>query len=205
MLKEIIKKTYPFKIYADIRDNRALIKWYRNGKPLPPPHLAKQGIIKEYAKRFSVDTLVETGTYLGAMVESALRDFQKIVSIEVDESLYRAAAKKFDKYPHVTIMKGDSSDMLGMVLRNVTGKALFWLDAHYSEGITGKGALNTPIMRELGTILDHSSEHVTLIDDARCFTGMDDYPTIDALKDYVKKRIPEVSFYICDDIIRIHR
>jgi len=40
------------------------------GKPIPPPHIIKQKIIRTYAKTFKINILVETGTYLGDMVET---------------------------------------------------------------------------------------------------------------------------------------
>ena len=83
---------------------------------------------------------------------------------------------------------------------------LFWLDGHYSEGITAKGQLNTPILAELNHILNHSiKDHVILIDDARCFNGLDDYPTIDELKKIIVDKKPALQFSVADDIIRIHK
>jgi hypothetical protein len=78
------------------------------------------------------------------------------------------------------------------------------LDGHYSAGITARGDLDTPIMAELSAICDHPIDgHVILIDDARCFTGEDDYPTVDEVRDFVASRKPDHGFELALDIMRI--
>jgi hypothetical protein len=64
-------------------------KWERNGRPMPPPHLVKQGVLLEYAKRYSLRTLVETGTQYGAMVHAMKPHFDSIISIELSPELSR--------------------------------------------------------------------------------------------------------------------
>ena len=87
----------------------------------------------------------------------------------------------------------------------INERAIFWLDGHYSDGITAKGDLNTPILKELEAILSHNiKDHIILIDDARCFVGKDDYPTIEQLKNFVYKRNNNLKFEIEYDIIRIY-
>ena len=107
-------------------------------------------------------------------------------------------------YPHINILRGDSSKVLPIILSKIDKPALFWLDGHYSAGITAKGDLNTPILKELKLILNHKiKKNIILIDDARCFVGKDDYPTIAELESFVKKINPNLSFKNEDDIIRI--
>ena len=96
--------------------------------------------------------------------------------------------------------------VLPSLLTLIREPCLFWLDAHYSEGITVKSDLNTPILEELKHIFAHTIRgHVILIDDARCFTGREDYPTGEELKLFVAKKRPGWIFEVKDDIIRIHR
>ena len=42
---------------------KELEEWENNGFPVPPPHIVKQIIIKEYQSKYLYKTLVETGTY----------------------------------------------------------------------------------------------------------------------------------------------
>jgi hypothetical protein len=116
-----------------------------------------------------------------------------------------AATKKFEKEKHISLYLGDSGEQIGNVLALLRSPCLFWLDGHYSEGFTAKGKLNTPIIEELTQIFAHPIKtHVILVDDARCFTGKDDYPTLEYLREFVKRHNPNLQFTVEHDIIRIH-
>lgn len=185
--------------------NRKLLReWEEQGKPDPPPHLIKQRTIKSYAHEFHLVTLVETGTYLGEMVEATSRLFQRIFSIELDPTLYAQAKQKFSKLKHVTILQGDSGEVLPGILADIHQPCLFWLDGHYSGGNTAKGEKETPILSEIDIICRHRiNRHVILVDDARCFDGSGDYPTLADLEQFVRERRPDAVFEVKDDIIRI--
>jgi hypothetical protein len=82
---------------------------------------------------------------------------------------------------------------------------LFWLDGHYSAGITAQGNSDTPVMIEVEAILEHKiTGHVILIDDARCFNGTQDYPTLDELRELFVRARPGYEFSVLNDVIRIH-
>ena len=209
-IEKLISGTFLYDIVSDRRHDRELHKWIERFRPCPPPHLVKQSVVKEYAQRFSLETLVETGTYLGFMVRSTKDTFQQIYSIELQEALFRRAKLKFSKFNQVTILQGDSGEVLPKLLESLNEPCLFWLDAHHSSGAafeTGRGKLLTPVSSELEHILSHpkASGHVILIDDAREFTGENDYPTINGLKDLVFRIKPDFTLEVQDDIIRIHR
>jgi hypothetical protein len=160
-------------------------------------------VVEEYQKKYGCRILVETGTYRGDMIYAEKNHFDQIFSIELDELLFKKAVQKFKKYPHITILQGDS----GVVLREVVSKldepALFWLDAHYSGGITAMGDKECPIFEELRNIFASKYHHIILIDDARCFNGTRDYPTIAELTEYVEKTIPGYTVEVKDDFIRL--
>jgi hypothetical protein len=161
-------------------------------------------MLRDYQKKFNCDILIETGTCFGEMVFALKRVFQEIHTIELDDKLAARAKKIFLKYKHIHVHQGDSTFLLQQLLEKVNGPVLFWLDAHYSGGITAKAALNTPIVAELSTIFNQrSDENIILIDDAREFIGKNDYPTLEELKRIVKKLAPSYSFETDMDIIRI--
>lgn len=68
-----------------------LSEWISKGRPVPPPQVVKAGALKEYAKRYALHVLVETGTYQGDMLEVLRRDFDTIYSIELSPELVGAA------------------------------------------------------------------------------------------------------------------
>lgn len=192
-------------IISLIREKKVLRDWEKKGRPVPPPDLVKQKTVKEHARKFSLDTLIETGTYLGDMVDATRDTFGRIFSIELDDALYERARKKFSKFDYISIVQGDSGEVLPVILADIKQPCLFWLDGHYSGGDTAKGRLETPILQELHCVLTHSIEgHVILIDDARLFTGQNNYPTVGEIQELVFKRHPDWRFEVKHDIIRIH-
>jgi hypothetical protein len=217
IIKTLLKKTFIHKILKRVRERkrrqrilalqeREMREWEAKGKPAPPPHIMKQKTIEDYARRFSLRILIETGTYQGDMVDAMKNSFTRIFSIELGEDLHKQAKERFHNNKHISIIHGDSGEVLPDILVGIKEPCLFWLDGHYSEGITVKGQTETPIAQELEHILDHPvNGHVILIDDARCFIGENDYPTIDELKDRILQRHPTLIFEAENDIIRIHQ
>ena len=194
-------------IRGAVREEMEIESWKRMGKPVPPPHIVKQRTLKEYARRFSIRTFIETGTYYGDMVDACKGSFCRMFSVELDKDLCGRAKARFSGFDHISIVHGDSAQVLGQILATVEEPCLFWLDAHYSAGNTARGDLNTPVKHELEHIFGSScaERHVILIDDARCFTGQDDYPTVEELRDFVLGTHPTWVFKVENDIIRIHQ
>ena len=199
--KQMLKKL--FKKPTIINHQQQLDEWEKNGRPSPPPHIVKQMAIEEYQKKFNAKILVETGTYLGDMVEAQRNRFEKIYSVELSKKLFQRAVKKFKLYPHINILNGDSGIVLNKIVSGIEVPALFWLDGHYSEGITAKGVKECPVEEELQAILKSELRHIILIDDARLFNGTHDYPTLDELKQLYNKSGRNYSITIKDDIIRL--
>ena len=194
-----------YRINKLIKETLELRHWEKQGKPLPPPHLVKQRTVKSYGKTFHLHTLIETGTYTGAMVFAMQDEFAKIYTIELDENLSRAAQSGFAKFDHIEAIQGDSGEVLPQIMAHITEPCLFWLDGHYSGEGTAKGGSDTPILRELGCIFSHSvNGHVILIDDAHCFIGENDYPTIEELRRIALSNKPDWHFEVSDNIVRIH-
>lgn len=185
--------------------NKEIIQdWKKKGRPVPPPNEVKYLLIQSYGERFSINTLIETGTLRGGMIAANKDHFKKIISIELADHFYEYAKKRFSSYPHISIIQGDSGKVLPDILQHISDPCLFWLDGHYSGGNTAKGELETPIVEELHHILNHHvKNHVILIDDARLFTGKNDYPTIHELKRLVMKNGKNRTFEVKDDMIRI--
>ncbi|MFC1693732.1 hypothetical protein ACFL1R_09530 [Candidatus Latescibacterota bacterium] len=205
-LIESLKLTRAYDAYRFYQNRKAYNEWERKERPVPPPPVVKQQIVKIYAENFPVDIFIETGTYLGEMVLAVKNVFKRIISVELDNTLAGRANKKFAKYNYITIIQGDSGNVLKDILAEIKKPCLFWLDSHYSGGLTAKSDSETPVMQELSHIFDHEiQDHVILIDDARCFNGENDYPALGELKDFVQSKRPEWCFDVRHDIIRIHK
>ncbi len=87
-----------------ISARKKLFFWRLKGKPVPPPHIVKQKIVKYYADKFKIHTLIETGTYMGEMIDSTLHVFSTIISIELDPMLAQRAQRK--RWPRAGSRRG---------------------------------------------------------------------------------------------------
>lgn len=203
-IMEFLKLTPLYEIILPYAQKKELSDWYKKGKTPPSPQLIKQQVIKEYALKYSAQIFVETGTYLGSTIDAVKGTFDRIFTIELDKLLFQRAQKKFKKYQHITVLQGDSAKVLPKVLKKIIKPAIFWLDAHYSKGITARGREDTPIMNELKFILNHHiKSHTILIDDAHMFKGEGDYTSIQRLKSSILKRNPNYKFRVRQNIIVI--
>lgn len=182
---------------------RKILRWRLKGTPLPPPHAYKIAVVRDYARRYGLRTLVETGTFMGDMLEAQKTDFDRLISIELSPELHAKARQRFAADPKVEIIQGDSGLLIDGIVAGLQGPALFWLDGHYSGGETALGSLQTPIVQELNAVLSAAPRHVLLIDDARCFNGTQDYPDLASLEAIVRKLKPGHSFTVEHDLVRI--
>jgi hypothetical protein len=202
--RRLLQDSSIWEVIQHVTDGWKVRSWEKEGKPNPPPHAIKKQILATYVAKYGTDTLIETGTYLGDMIYAMRGNFQQIYSIELSEDLADKAMRRFRPYEHIKIIAGDSGDILPKILGNISAPCSFWLDGHYSGGITAKGRADTPISKEVTAILDHKIKtHIILIDDARCFDGTDGYPTIVELRELVRKNGPGYNLLVEDDVIRI--
>jgi hypothetical protein len=186
-----------------VRQVPAILRWLRAGCTGAAPHAVKMMAVKAHILRFGLQEFVETGTYMGDTLAYVAATGIDCASIELSPQLHQAARRRFASARNVRLIEGDSGIRLPEMLADIRRPVLFWLDGHYSAGVTASAALHTPISAELQAILRHPVKgHVILIDDARCFDGSNDYPHIDDLLRVVREDgnyAAEVSI----DIIRL--
>ena len=200
--------------YGTMKDRRRLKKrdaerledllgWF-DGRDGPAPHLYKRRVIRQHARQYGLRTLIETGTYLGEMIDAQLDAFERIVSIELSEELAARARARYAGIDRVEIVQGDSGECLAQVVARLDEPALFWLDGHWSGGITARGHEDTPLRAELEAIMGSGTEgHVVLVDDARCFGQDENYPDVSEIHALVRQGLPGCGFVVAEDIMRI--
>jgi hypothetical protein len=202
MMKNILKFIIPDEWWRKLKEIKVILVWYFAGRPVPFPDMFKRNIIKKYALRSGARVFVETGTYRGGTVNRMSSFFNKSFSIEVYPPLAEAARKKFKDNPKITIVEGDSSEVLPRIISDINEPIFFWLDSHYSGEGTGKGLRETPIVREMEIIFSHPVKgHMILIDDARLFNGSGDYPGLNEFHEFIKLKNPDLRFEVNNDII----
>jgi hypothetical protein len=191
-----------------LRNGRGLFRrdvanWVKAGCPSPAPVKVKLSVVKHYVEAYQTKTFIETGTFLGTMIEYIAATGVQCHTIEIDPTIHRRTSGVLAKHKNINFILGDSGEALPALLADLDHPATFWLDGHYSGSFTGRAEIDTPISAELDHILAHPiKKHVILIDDARDFDGTNNYPPLSILF----KHFDEHSDYKVDvstDIIRI--
>lgn len=194
-------------VYRTLKNELEYRKWKNQQQTSPSepvPHRVKQQLIATYQQKYGCKVLVETGTYLGDMIVAQRNNFEMLYSIELSPELHRRAVHRFRKNPRIRILQGDSGQVLPVLLKEITQPALFWLDGHYSAGITARGSTECPIFEELEAIFSCGIQHpVVLIDDARCYTGTGDYPSLEELRAYLAGRASGYTMEVGEDVVRV--
>ncbi len=175
--------------------------WRRAGCPAPAPPHVKQRLVLEQVKSFRPSTFVETGTYRGDTIAVVRKHVARSVSIELDETLCALARRRFRRHSDVEILWGDSGTLMASVVEGLVEPAAFWLDGHYSGGVTADRGGDAPILSELEAVLASPTSHLILIDDARLFDGTNGYPTLDVVKALVVAHRPDAPATTENDIV----
>jgi hypothetical protein len=123
------------------------------------------GLFKKY--KGSRNVFIETGTYYGLGVSLALSaGYDYAHSVELSPTLYANAVDMFRNRPTVRIFQGTSESRLWEMIKDFDEEMVFWLDAHFADGIMGPE--KSPILKELAIIGQHPVKtHVIMIDDVR--------------------------------------
>jgi len=169
-------------------------------------HIDKIEKIMAAKTLFQIDFFLETGTYIGITTNYVKKYFSSIYSIELNKGLAAEAQKYFRNKKNVSIISGDSGLLLEGLIKTNDEKKLFWLDAHYSAGITVSSIEfgDTPISKEIEEILKYwIMGSVILIDDARMFNGQNNYPTISDLTKTIVDKNLGLKIFVDKDIIHI--
>jgi hypothetical protein len=168
------------------------VSWHSGGFKSPAPNFVKWEVLT----RWGSDAIwIETGTYLGETTDYLSKVSQRVISIEPSIKLVEMAKVKFKKHPNVSIVQGTSQEALNETLPRLTNfekrDINFWLDGHYSEGITFLGEIECPVLQELDIIQKHLNSGcrlTILIDDVRMFspTGQtrNGYPSLTYLSNW---------------------
>lgn len=186
-MKELLKKTPVFRLYAFgkrcVTGHHELLIRASNPRCDRYPY---HDVIEEQARSVGANTLIETGTHIGNTSLLFKDLFSEIHTIELDRRLYEIAKIRLSAHPHIITHHGASQSLLPLIAPSVKEPCIFWLDAHYSGGVTALGSTQTPIEQELRLIYLHFRIKSTiLIDDAKDFDGKNGYPTLRNLEELI--------------------
>lgn len=169
-----------------------------------PTQIRKRRIIKSLGLKHKIQIIVETGTYLGQSTQSFAKEFNKVYSIELDQQLYKYSKNKLRKRKNITLLCGNSKEMLPKILSDLTGPSVFFLDGHASGGVTSSGEEPSPIKYELHLLekFYFIKDSIIICDDARGFDGRNSYPHINELEN-LAARLNLADPIILEDMIII--
>ena len=178
--------------YRTLAYARGLVQWHKRKFAAPSPDLVKQSCLLRNGVANA--PWIETGTYLGTTTRMLSKHSKMIYTVEPEPKLYSKAQQYFEHYINVKVISGKSEDVFPSLLPKINGDINFWLDGHYSAGITYRGSKVTPILDELACIgqhLSHFAKVTILIDDIRCFNPhlkeYAAYPSLDVLVDWARQ------------------
>jgi len=93
------------------------------------PHFGPE-IVLPLKERFSVKTVIETGTYKGSTTLWFSDHFQSVTTIESNATYARDLRKTFGGKHNIRLVNGDSGSVLSKEIP-AEGFVLFYLDAHW--------------------------------------------------------------------------
>ena len=126
-------------------------------------------VVQKILMHFPIENFVETGTYVGDTAFWASRYFKNVFTIEKSPPLWEKARNKYRDVQNINFLFGDSGEILRKIKPQLNTPAMFWLDAHWSGGMTYGEGDECALLRELEAIIDIDQNNFILIDDARLF------------------------------------
>jgi len=81
-------------------------------------------------------TWIETGTYFGDTTLFLSKNFTKVTSIEPEKIIYAFALNRLKKHTNVSLYNSSSEEIFETILSKEKGNICFFLDGHYSDGVT---------------------------------------------------------------------
>ena len=91
--------------------------------------------MKKLRDRFNVKVFVETGTFRGNNAEVHSRNFETVLTVEIEPEYYFRSKKRLYNYTNVYQTLANSPDYLRKILPalKTVGTVMFFLDAHFYD------------------------------------------------------------------------
>jgi hypothetical protein len=165
-------------------------------------------LVSQLTIQFDVKNFVETGTYYGDTAIWASKYFENVLTIEYSKELYDHTRIKYQNIDNINFLFGDSRTQLNKLITSLDSPAIFWLDAHWSGGLTYGENDQCPLLEEINIINNSQFEHFILIDDARLFTSapqppqrIDQWPNVSEIVDALRSKSSDKYIVIIEDVI----
>ncbi len=169
-----------------------------------------QGLVRELQRLLGFTHFVETGTFRGESLAAVQGLFTRCLSVELSPEYHAVARERFAGVPNVTVLLGDSAQVLAAQRSVYTGHpTLFWLDAHWCAAENSAGEKSQcPLLEEIAAIGHLDGKSAILIDDARLFLGpppkpheISAWPTLDAVATALHRTSAEHTLVHYNDVL----
>lgn len=180
-------------------------EWESKGRPIPAPGEYKIVTVLEYAKKYNIKTFIETGSFIGSTINGVKEYFEDIHSIELSPKLFSICLGYFQYMNNIHLYNGESEKILPMILQNIDNPCVFWLDSHYSAGVTARGTTSSSLHAEIPAILGHHiKNHIILVDDTYDLFDADGYLSPGTIKKMILEKLPNYEVTIEGYILRAY-
>jgi hypothetical protein len=198
-------------LFASVRAKKRAAKgkkneereWVLRGYASPSPAHIKRAVLLRLGLPDAV--WIETGSFMGDTTEILAKNAGRVYTIEPDKALYENVSRRFQGNQSIHVIHGLSENIFPNLLPTISGSVNFWLDGHYSGGVTHQGPIDCPVRDELLNIennIGNFTNITILIDDVRCFDPLQaeyrDYPDVDYLVNWCRRN--NFSWHIEHDI-----
>jgi hypothetical protein len=143
-----------------------------------------QDEFRKLVEKYGIQTIVETGTYLGQTTPFLSELVKKVLTIEVNSNYYNQC-HHLDSYKNIIRKLGNSPEVMKEMLPSLPKPILFFLDAHWGY--------DWPLLGELQTIANLKlNNSIIVVHDCkvpRKDFGFDSYNDQELTYEYVKEKL----------------
>ena len=164
-------------------------------------------LVRELRDRLGLTRAIETGTYKGESARALAWIFNEVITIELEPELHRRAVDRLAEITAVTAVLGSSRDQLAPLVDR-SRPTFYWLDGHWSGGVTAGENDECPVLDEVRAVGEGHPDDCILIDDARLFLEppppphkSEHWPTFDEIAAAIHSTRPEHRVEVVHDIV----
>jgi hypothetical protein len=166
------------------------------GTPINLHSYMKYLALRSLGKRTCAKCLIESGTFLGVTAARCSRNFERVLTIELDVQLANKASAYLRRFDNVEVFQGDAVKLLPqLIARDDASAVVVFLDGHYSGGDTALAEVPEPAILELEILGQHRDRICGIIvDDFRLFGMESGFPKKSDLILAIERFFPPPDF-----------
>lgn len=169
-----------------------------------------QRLVTSLKEVLALNVFCETGSFKGDTINTLHPFFDRLVTIELSEPLWKEVSSRFSEITKVQAYLGNSSQILSEIIPTLKNESvLYWLDAHWCVADDTSGEQSQcPLLDEIHAIGSLNDTSAIIIDDARLFLAppaepheVSQWPTIDAIVTALRHISPLHELMVVNDVI----